>query len=434
MDAQLYEAGGVLASSRGAVFDRPSEIAGEPPGIWIGPLGNNASSATPPLSIDAARAAGEYQLRARRARQRHDEHTLRWTMRRGSNRLTERKNVAKCGRCRYMESTVGIAVGPDGGAYYTGLVRCGSVWECPVCMATISARRSQEVKELVSRHRATGGGAYMLTLTLPHDAGDELRAMRKHVTKAWSKVQAGEPYKRMKERIGLVGTIRALEVTHGPSGWHPHLHILVLTKGKIEDRATGDIDAAGRAYEEFVYRRWVDHVTRRNEITGQIYRAPTRSNGISFVPSHKDEYIAKLGLADEITRGSWKKAAEFGGSRTPLQILHDYTRLEYGSIEHKRAAKLWREYAIAMVGAKQLTWSRGLRKLYEMGEEQTDLEIVEAENAAPAVHYVSADWWDTKLKWHMEKQLHLLYLADLHGIQGVIAGIDELNGLRPVPF
>jgi len=415
--------------------DRPGELAGEP-AVYFPPLGNNASSATPPLlpgSIDAAREAGEWQLRQRRAVRLREQRALRWTMRRSANRLTKRKNVAKCGRCRYQESTVGLAVG-EGGAYFTGVVRCGSVWECPVCMHTISSRRSEEVRETVARHRATGGGAYMLTLTLPHDAGDELRAMRKHVTKAWSKVQAGEPYKRVRERIGLVGTIRALEVTHGPNGWHPHLHILVLTKVKCEDRATGEIDAAGRAYVDFVYRRWADHVTRRNEITGKIYRAPTREHGVSFVVSHKDEYISKLGLADEVTRGSWKKAAEFGGYRTPLQILHDHSRTAYGTPENKRAAALWGEYADAMVGAKQLTWSRGLRKLYEMGEEQTDLEIVEAETEAPAVHYISADVWDGKLKWNMELQLRLLYAADCGGIPAVMAEIDVINGLSRVPF
>jgi hypothetical protein len=239
----------------------------------------------------------------------------------------------------------------------------------------------------------------------------------------------------MRERLGIVGTIRALEVTHGPNGWHPHLHTLVLTRGKLEDRATGELEDRARAYVEMVYTRWVKWITAPNKETGKVYRTPTRENGISFVPSHKDEYIAKLGLADELTRGSWKKSDSVREHRTPLQILQKVQELGTFGDRCKREVALWVEYADNMFRAKQLTWSKGLRKLYAMPDEQTDLELVE-EDSQPGkiVHYVSSDLWDRRLKYSVDAQLRILAAAERGEEEAVLREIDRLEGLPRVPF
>ena len=33
--------------------------------------------------------------------------------------------------------------------------------------------------------------------------------------------------------MGKIGHIKALEVTHGRNGWHPHYHILIFTKQEL---------------------------------------------------------------------------------------------------------------------------------------------------------------------------------------------------------
>ena len=38
----------------------------------------------------------------------------------------------------------------------------------------------------------------------------------------------------VKDELGIVGTIRSLEVTCGPNGWHPHLHVLIFAGADVE--------------------------------------------------------------------------------------------------------------------------------------------------------------------------------------------------------
>jgi hypothetical protein len=304
-------------------------------------------------------------------------------------------------------------------------------------MYRITRSRAEEVRTLVQRHRETGGGVYMLTLTLPHDALDDLGPMRRHVSWAWSKVQAGAAYKRKRERLKIVGAIRAMEVTNGPSGWHPHLHILVLTEEKLEHAASGKLSADAEAFKAMIYRRWSRYVTTRNKETGKAYRPPSREHGVSFVPSHRDEYIAKLGLADELTRGSWKHAKELSGYRTPLQVLRDITNAKAAKRDpSKRDVTLWREYAREMRGARQLTWSRGLRERYDMEPEQTDLELVESEDRenGVVVYEIPADVWDRWLRNNWSARAELLAGAESAGWDGVQAVLDVVQGLKRVPF
>jgi hypothetical protein len=57
---------------------------------------------------------------------------------------------------------------------YAGLQTCGSVWVCPVCSSKISPRRGAEIASAMASHKAVGGCVNMLTLTCPHQSGDNL--------------------------------------------------------------------------------------------------------------------------------------------------------------------------------------------------------------------------------------------------------------------
>jgi hypothetical protein len=304
-------------------------------------------------------------------------------------------------------------------------------------MYRICRERAEEVRTLVQRHRDTGGGVYMLTLTMPHDALDALGPMRRHVSAAWRKATSGEVYRRLKNKLKIVGTVRAMEVTNGPSGWHPHLHILILTAERLENKSSGLLGSDAITYKTVVARRWARYITSRNSETGKAYRAPSREHGVSFVASHRDEYIAKLGLADELTRGSWKRSKELAGYRTPLQVLRDIAgaKLEKRA-PVKRDVALWREYAAEMRGARQLTWSRGLRVKYDMGPEQTDLQLAEREeaDAGAIVYSIDAAVWDRWLRNNWSARAEILSGAELRGWEGVQAVFDRLKGLEPVPF
>lgn len=356
---------------------------------------------------------------------------LRTVLRRWAQKLTWATSVKACGRVPVpLAQSVDLCVG-DAGAFFRGLVRCGSAWECPVCMHAIAAGRAEEIKQLLVAHRGAKGSAYMLTLTLPHDEGDELGPMRRHVARSWQYVQSGAPWKRMKKKIGFFGSVRALEVTNGAAGWHPHLHVLVLTRTALPELLK-------KEFVEFVLARWRKAIAKPNKDNGKVYRAPSDEHGVTLTESHRDDYIAKLGLADELARGIEKGG--HAGSRTPLQILHDIAVAAGTVAEQRRSVQLWMEYAQEMRGARQLTWSKGLQEAYSIPE-QTELELAATEEREPYEqrHSFELDEWRKLIAPNLGLQRELkkaaVELDDPLAFRArIIQLLDAARGLPPVPF
>lgn len=285
--------------------------------------------------------------------------------------------------------------------------------------------RADEVRQLLGRHRDAGGEAYMLSLTLPHRAGDQLGPMRRHVANAWRYCQTGAPWGRLKAKVDLVGTVRALEVKIGPNGWHPHLHVLLLVRRPLD---------AGRREEllTWLYERWAKAITRPNKDTGRRYGRPSREHGARLTVSYDDAYITKLGLADELAKGDFKARA--GEHRTPLQLLADVR-----AREAPQDIALWCEYAREMHGAKQLTWSKGLRARYALAD-QTDAALGDqADTPAAVVAFIPADTWDRLVSWNTRLQLQLLAWVERapsvdHAAYAVTWLLDRAEGRPPTPF
>ena len=131
--------------------------------------------------------------------------------------------------------------GRNGRAFFSGLETCGSVWECAVCSQRVSMHRAEQIRELLRLCREQGGEAYMLTRTVPHDQGDRLVDVKRIVADAWRFGQSGKPWRKQQVRLGLAGRVRALEVTVGEHGWHPHLHILLICERALGDPADSEV-------------------------------------------------------------------------------------------------------------------------------------------------------------------------------------------------
>jgi len=75
----------------------------------------------------------------------------------------------------------------------------------------------------------------MLSLTVRHGLGDDLRMVRAGISKAFRGVINGTPWKRFKAKFGFQHQVRALEITHGRHGWHPHIHALVFLETPLSE-------------------------------------------------------------------------------------------------------------------------------------------------------------------------------------------------------
>jgi len=321
--------------------------------------------------------------------------------------------------------------GRGGTAHYTGLVRCGSVWACPCCSYVICRKRAGELGQLLDRHTAIGGGDCMATLTVAHDLETPLKPLREHVARAWQFVVSGAPWKRMRDRYGIQ-FVRGAEQTIGPNGWHPHLHVLLVTRRPL---SSDDMEQL----RGWMFKRWAKAIARPHKETGLQFRAPLEHGGdgkpvgVVVGRMRRDEYITKLGLADELASPFTKEGRN--GRRTPWQLLHDIWAAN-GS--KKSDVDRWFEYITEMHGARQLTWSKGLRARYALPPEQTDLELAAQEEQGITVYSFSDATWDDLIAPNVGLRIRILQLAESYdpdeAADRITKLVDKAAGLQPVPF
>ena len=333
------------------------------------------------------------------------------------------------------ESAIELRVSTNGRPFFAGLARCSSVWECPVCAPRIQSGRAAELVELNRRHVATGGEMYLATLTLPHTRADQLREMRKTVSRTWQRVCNGAPWKKWRRRLALGGSVRALEVTTGPNGWHPHLHVALYTAAPLGAELLGEFTA-------WLSERWARFIVKAG------YRMPSDEHGVRVEPLRKTNYLAKMGLADEISRASSKEGRD--GHRTPFQVLRDIALGEPGPARD-RDVKIWRAWARGIRGARQLTFSRGLtataaayavaltRDDADLPDTQSELEGLGVDDSQ-LVRAFSIEEWRVITSSRSSVALRVRLLAiplrfpSWEWEDQVIRVLDAARGLEPVPF
>lgn len=232
-------------------------------------------------------------------------------------------------------------------AFYHGLQVCAMPWTCPVCAAKISERRRAEVAHAMKQAEHEGLRVRLLTLTVPHGLGDDVAKIADQMSKAWTRLWQGKAGVQLRNRLGLFGHIRALEVTYGDNGFHPHFHALMF----YHPQQTTD------EQWECLPERWQTVATRSG------LPAPDLTHGCRIDDGQKAaSYVAKgvWGLESELTKGHVKKGKR--GSRTPFDLLRDYMKGD------KQAGAIWARYAEAFEGRRQLLWSCGLKKLLSVAE------------------------------------------------------------------
>lgn len=266
------------------------------------------------------------------------------------------RRVAECGRHPLGGSVDVVVSGDAGRARFTGLQRCGSVWSCPSCSASVGAYRRGELGRMVSSWESQGGQFVLLTLTVSHHLGESLRGLRAWLTgDAFRSLRRDWSFKSWWSEVGVVGYVKALEVTLGANGWHPHLHLLLFVRAG----GSSSVDLPGC---------W-------SRVVAGVGGSASREHGCSveLVESGGAAvagYLAKFGVEWELTNALGKRSR---GGRSSWDLLQEAVA---GGAE---AARLWVEFSLAMKGARQLTFSRRIRELLGVGEEVSDEALVNGE-------------------------------------------------------
>lgn len=331
---------------------------------------------------------------------RRESRRLAYRLRDTAACLMPSERVGFCGR-RAKLGHVDVRCGER--ASYGGLYSCGSVWHCPVCASKIAEGRRQELRALADAHGRAGAVAYMAAFTLRHKRWQSAAMLRKAVAGSWSKLIAGAPWKRASAAAACVGWVRALEVTYGRNGWHPHIHAVFFLES----------EASAAKFGEWLFGRW----SRTVETLG--FGRCTRKIWRFERAAHYDavsDYVVKGNFDMEITRGHMKLARH--GARSPWQLLED-------AATSSEARKLFLDFAHAFKGARQVTYSLGIRDRYALTPETSDDALAAVEDAAPVIGTIPA--YEFRLAMQRGLGPAILDAAEEGGWPAVVSLLERLR-------
>lgn len=313
--------------------------------------------------------------------------------------ITTSRRLAYCATLK-CKPVLGVWVsGPDGSrkAQASGLMTCNSVHICPVCAHTIRARRMAQLTAALvagldwhpSHHWV------MLNVTMRHHGGMRLRWQRDVLFRAWRRCrQNGSVQRIFKNRV--VASARAFEVTHGYAfGWHPHLHVTLLTtdwsereqrilrdaflhalvveacqvrgtpyevRKKKSDGTVSTLVRYGAAWDVAKFRQWhpyfTEYVERALRWSEKKLTQANRSEALS-------SYITDIGL--ELSMGS-TKTTRAEDSRTPWQVA------EAAVSGDERSKGLWWEYESATKGTRCIELDDRAAELAKVAPKKKDVD------------------------------------------------------------
>lgn len=291
-------------------------------------------------------------------------------------------------------------------AFYSGLMICGSVWICPVCAAKISEKRKNELFKATTVHKQSKGHLAMLTLTIRHKHSDALETLLEAFNEATKNMMTRKQYHEIRQEMGIVGRVKALEVTHGRNGWHPHAHIVIFYENETNLKKM----------QKRMYKLW-------NAACKKFGLSTTESYGIDLQGAeHVQAYLSKHGswsIEQEMTKSHIKRGRE--SNMTPFDLLRDVLE---NDDDYSKA--LFREYASAFKGKRQLHWSRGLKDYFGVTE-KTDEELAkEKVEQADLLGLLTSDQWRKVIR--SEQRAQLLTNIEKYGYDiGLVITLQNLG-------
>jgi len=343
----------------------------------------------------------------------------RWALKSVVNKLLPKSRTAKC--MVYRQPMAGYGLAPiqvhvtceHQKAFYTGLMACGSIWNCPICAAKVSERRRTELQDAMSAAERLGWQAHFVTLTVPHGIGDDLKQIKLLQQKALSRMSSGKnSIKSQLLRNGITqhGYVRAYEITHGQNGFHPHFHIILFTSG-----------CSSAQIQRLYAPAW------QKACISVGLPKPSDKHGCTVQDgSEAAVYASKWGIEDEMTKANQKQSKRKG--ITPWGLLRAVLDENNPEYPPEYAAKLFQVYSACMKGARQLHWSVGLRNALALAPELTDEQLAEKITDEDAIHFATIPFEQWKIFSKIKIQANILTIAEAAHKTGANYFYEILNG------
>lgn len=236
-----------------------------------------------------------------------------------------------------------------------GVFFCDSPWLCPSCAPRRAAERAERVNRVFDAAEAQGGHLLFITLTVRHSRRQPLAEVKRMVSTACRKARQGAPWAKAVKKHGIMGALVSPEVTWSRvNGWHYHIHMGVVLKGKPENK--GDVEATeADASEagEWLVARYRDYIEKEG---GTALR---KAQDVTLIWRRDDaaDYLAKGTAGWEVASAGATKQAKTGKKRIGMTPWDLAARAALGD---RSAAALFREYAATMPGARSCVVTKSL--------------------------------------------------------------------------
>jgi hypothetical protein len=328
----------------------------------------------------------------------------RWKLQREAAKLLPNRRVSQCGRAIIdkMRNVTVFRSSDSGRAFFGNVKCCGSLWECPICAARITEKKRKDLREGLDAWRDFGGRVFLLTVTIPHYFGNDTRQLCDQLLAARKTMQNRKCWREFRKRIGLQGSVRALEVTYGKNGAHVHRHILLFClplEGTVSPCAADLLPSWQSACVSVGLPKPNEHGV---DIRDGDYAA---------------SYVGKWGLDCELTKSHVKRGVQGGSTAWDL--------LRASADGNQEAGRKFQEHAEAFFNRRQLVWSKGLRKLLGLEAEKTDEELAqELTEAAVEIATIGRSDWRRVLRY--DARATVLIVAEKDGSDGLRAFLHNL--------
>lgn len=239
------------------------------------------------------------------------------------------------------------------------------------------------------------------------------------VTKGWRSLVSGDGYLAAKKRWGIIGNVRAIEITDGARhGWHPHIHVLCF-----HDQQLSPEDGSLQEFRAWWSNRWARWVKRN------LGRDIHTQRGVDAIPVKNNtglgDYVSKIHF--ELVRSDLKHGRR--RNRTPWQIALDAA--ETGDC---RDMARWREYCHATKGKWVVSGLPALRTVYTIdAEDLTDEEAAAQGQDGTLITFVDGRLWRTARRQRRTATIaRALTALERRGLDAMAQVLADLDPTRQV--
>jgi len=217
---------------------------------------------------------------------------------------------------------------PEGGfrVAFHGIMTCDSPWICPVCSPKLADHRGEALARTLAHFMGLGFRVAHAVLTIRHARGMPLSEVFEALSRAWRHMTKDRAFRPYWEGLGYA---RGVEITLGPNGWHPHIHVALVIPPERDPHAL----------KEALWEAWSGAVL-------EVGWLPSDRAAYSYALVESDEDVHEVGRYIAKASSGWGLGAEVaGGARKSSKVgLSPFTLLGaawWGYLEDPESMASW---------------------------------------------------------------------------------------------